>query len=611
MNRTFIYESQYGPDIRVGILQKQDEIRIDLRGKYAVTDATGAALGVAADKTLDLRPAETTPATLTWHIVAGKAATAGAAEKIVCPQSDKTELAPWQTECLGAELSKDACAIEYWRCSRPFATEQEANAVRDTLPNNETLAVMAIRVVTPQGTVTTDGLVGKDFLRFTPVDPDHDRVRVHNVIVGIEYHWRHKERQRFRGVIEVRVDNAGKLTVVNEIPVEQYLFSVNSSEMMSVMPDELLKSQTVAARNTVFATMDKHHHADDFHICADDHCQCYRGSSRETADSRRLTMATFGQVLTHKGQICDCRYSKSCGGLMESMDSVWHEAPRGYLPSGIDADPGEKIAEFYPCNTEEKARVYLHSRPHCWCNTTVGDIPSYLNYTKPYFRWTQTYKREELEQLIGRHLGTDIGELTDITVRKRGDSARAEYIRVKATKGEWTIGKEFNIRKALSQTFLYSSAFVPEFDRDDAGHITTVRLVGGGWGHGAGLCQIGATMMAYKGRLYDEILLHYFPNTTLVNNATQPAADVLAEIIKGPGVDTRADERCFEFFNCYSVADCPLMKEGVELIAREKENAKNEFFFEATGLKDGKTLPKDQEFCKQLQFSDFTAEEKK
>lgn len=612
MSRKFKYDSIYGPDIRVGILQEQDEIRIELTGEYAISDDSGNELGILNDAKLTLCPADTTPAKLTYHIVAGKADSGQEAEKIAVP-NDVT-LGPWTTECMGAELDCDATAVEYWRCSKPFFTRQNAEQTRNVLPQNEQMAVITIRREKPLGFVKIiDGisnkLTGRGMLRFVPVLPDINRVTVHDVIVGIEYHWRHLERHHFRGAIEVRVDNAGKLTVVNELPVEQYLFSVNSSEMMSVMPDELLKAQTVAARNTVFATMDKHHHADDFHICADDHCQCYRGSSRETPDSRRLTMATFGLVLTHHGKICDCRYSKSCGGLIESMDSVWHEAPRGYLPSGIDAEPGAAIANFYPCNTEEKAAKYLRQNPECWCNTTIGEIPPYLNYTKPYFRWTVTYKREEIEQYVSKYLGTETGELLDLVPVKRGDSARIEYLKVVAANGEWVIGKEFNIRKALSETFLYSSAFVPEFDFDADGHITTVRLVGGGWGHGAGLCQIGATMMAYKGKTFKEILLHYFPETILVNDTKFASEAQEQEIIKGYDADTRDGERCFEFFNCYGVATCPLMKQGVELIAHEE--MKDSFIFEATGLKKGENLPADQTFCKQLIFSGRTATEKK
>ena len=619
-NTMFKYDSEYGPDIRVGILQEQDTVRLDLSGEYVVTDANGTKLGTLNGSQLEMMCELAKPAELTWHLVAGKATSPEAAEAFAVPEAPE-KLSPWQTEELGVGLNSEATAVEYWRCSRPFASKAAVEAIRAKLPNNERLACMARRVQAPEGTVvlkhrdtcmcdkrkTLETLRGNGMLRFAPVDADNNRVKVYDVIVGIEYHWRHLENHRFRGAIEVRVGNDGKLAVVNELPVEQYLFSVNSSEMMSVMPDALLEAQTVAARNTVFATMDKHHHADDFHICADDHCQCYRGSSRETTDSRRLTMSTFAQVLVHNKEICDCRYSKSCGGLMESMDSCWHEDPRGYLPSGRDCEDATAVEEFYPCNTEAKAEKYLHAKPKCWCNTTEGDVPAYLMYTAPYFRWTVKYGREELEQHISRFVGTPIGELKAIEPVKRGDSARLEYIRVIAANGEWVIGKEFNIRKALSATFLYSSAFVPEYDRDAEGRITEIRLVGGGWGHGAGLCQIGATMMAYKGKSFKEILFHYFPNSNLVTAGTVVMGERLQTIIAGPGVDSRVGERCYEYFNCYAVAGCPVANSPVELLARETATGAFDFVAELNGC----AMPGKPECCKQLDFHATGATEKK
>jgi SpoIID/LytB domain protein len=559
------YNNPLGPAVRIGVLQHQKAISVSLKGKYRVLGPDGPLNG-SWDKETDLRFAAeaTSPALLQWRLVLLKGA--GAEEADVCPAPDP-ELEPLATIRLGFDIGSSASAVEYWRCSRPFDSQTAAEQVRATLAHPERIGLLSEVVTPPVGSVQVSAggrsAAVPGFLRLEPAHPDRDRAVVHDVVVGVGFHWEHLERQRFRGALEIRIDNLGMLTAVNEVAAEEYLFSVNSSEMMSVMPDELLKAQTVAARNTLFATMGKHHHADAFHLCADDHCQCYRGCSRETADSRRVTLATVGEVLAHEGQICDCRYSKMCGGIMEAFDSVWNEDPRGYLPAGVDAPAGSDAHAWKPVDTEERALHYIAARPDCWCNTTGDDVPPYLHYSAPYFRWEVRYSREDTEAMIGKYLGRGIGELKALVPLKRGASGRIEYLRVETTEGQWTIGKEYQIRKALSKSFLYSSCFVVDYGRDAGGAVTEVVLRGAGWGHGAGLCQVGATMMAYRGIGYREILSHYYPNTRLsALGPGVPEKRLAAIVAQG---ESRAGERCYEFYNCYAVARCPVYLESVRL----------------------------------------------
>lgn len=579
------YSDVLGPAVRIGILQNQSTIRVALNGSYR--------LRTKADQDIDLNSAteascsigSATPGVLQWRLVLKKAFNAADADGT---QASTQELTPLKTIQLGFEFGEGTSTIEYWRCSKPFATVEEAEAVRASLPVPERIAVLKELVSAPGGDVVIEAAGQKiacgDWLRFEPVEPETSRITVHDVIVGLEYHWRHFERQRFRGIIEIRIDNAGQLTAISELPVEAYLFSVNSSEMMSVMPEELLKAQTVAARNTMFATMGKHHYAEAFHLCSDDHCQCYRGSSRETADSRRVTLATAGEVMVSGNDICDARYSKCCGGFMEAFESVWNEDPRVYLPAGVDADPGSEAHRLYPADTEERAAALINAKPDCWCNTTGEDVPHYLTYTAPYFRWTVRYTRNEAEQLISRYLGKSIGELKALVPLKRGASGRIEFLKIVASNGEWKIGKELQIRKALSPTCLYSTAFLVEYERQADGSISHVILRGGGWGHGAGLCQIGATMMAYRGRGYREILDHYYPNTRLAVLAPGVEEAQLQSIISH--VELRVGERCYEFYNCYAVAKCPVYTDKIPLEAESDSGGKYTF-----GCADGQSVP--------------------
>ena len=570
------YNNPLGPAVRIGVLQHQKEMRLSLRGAYrVVTSPDAQPIEAGAGTSFLFRLGASRAARLQYRLVFLKAATPMAAEAVELPSAD---LGPAATIRLGYAIGDAATTVEHWRCSRPFDTREAAEAARAGLPHAERISVLEECVEEPSGSVTLEWAGGTveagACVRFEPVNPQTARVVVHDVIVGVEFHWKHEERQRFRGAFEVRVDNLGLLTGVNEITAEEYLFSVNSSEMMSVMPDELLKAQTVAARNTLFATMGKHHHADAFHLCADDHCQCYRGSSRETPDSRRVTLATVGEVLVHEGQVCDCRYSKMCGGIMESFESVWNEDPRGYLPAGMDAPAGSAARDWFPV-TEESARAYVEAKPDCWCNTTGDDVPPYLRYSAPYFRWQVRYTRDELASMFGRYFGRPVGGLKELVPLSRGASGRIEYLRVVTTDGEFTVGKEYQIRKMLSKTFLYSSCFVADYERAADGTVDTLILTGGGWGHGAGLCQVGATMMAYKGVGYREILAHYYPNTAVAAlGAGVPEAR--AEAIIGH-VESRVGEQCYEFYNCYAVATCPVYLERLKFEAREQDGG---FVFE-------------------------------
>jgi len=277
-------------------------------------------------------------------------------------------------------------------------------------------------------------------------------------------------------------------------------------------PVELLKAQTIAARSTILATMGKHHYDENFHICSDDHCQCYHGVGNISEASRRAASETEGENLLYKNRVCDARYAKICGGVIEDYRFVWDHRLVPYLVPGIDGK--EKIN--YPLDTEEKVRNYINSDPDVWCNTKKYQIATALPYnTRELFRWQVSYSRDQLETLIKKRLGEDFGTLIDILAGERGPSGRLIYMDIVGSKKNIRIGKELQIRRALSEAHLYSACFIIEREKDAAGSVTQFHLIGAGWGHGVGLCQVGATVMAQQGFTYREILAHYYQNSKL------------------------------------------------------------------------------------------------
>jgi len=401
---------------------------------------------------------------------------------------------------------------EYWLVTEPFHDLESAQAFQQNYePLGQAVVVTEVVQRTTGELVFGDHHIS-DGLRILPSSDDEARIHLANVTVGIEFHWQHKRTQELQGILEVGLNNAGKLVAINELGVEDYLASVNSSEMSADCPVELLRAQTVAARSTILATMGKHHYDENFHLCCDDHCQCYHGAAKVSDASRQAAQDTCGQNLLYKGRVCDARYSKICGGVMEGFPYVWDNRDIDYMVPGIDG-----IASIdYPLDSEDKVKNYVDSSPDVYCNTAKYKISANLPYdSKDLFRWEVSYSRQELGDLISKRIGEDFGDLIDLQPIERGPSGRLVYLDVIGSKRTIRLGKELAIRRALSQSHLYSSCFYIVREREAAGMITRFRLIGAGWGHGVGLCQVGATVMAQQGFNCEQILHHYYKGAEL------------------------------------------------------------------------------------------------
>ena len=360
-----------------------------------------------------------------------------------------------------------------------------------------------------------------------------------DVTIGVNFHWERKEAQTFLGKLRFIVQD-NNICAINELPVETYLTSVISSEMRATSSLELLKAHAVISRSWLLAQMEQRKAENNnvekqlsffktneeivrwydredhkrFDVCADDHCQRYQGITK--AANKHVVEAiqqTAGEILTSHGEICDARYSKCCGGAVEEFQYCWENIKKPYLQALPDTLPDS--TPLPDLTDEAVARQWILSSPDAFCNTTDQKVLSQVlndfdQETTDFYRWSQTYSQAELKQLLEEKLEVQFGDIIDLVPLSRGKSGRIYRLKIVGKERTLIIGKELEIRRALSKSHLYSSAFIVEKADIKDGVPQKFIIKGAGWGHGVGLCQIGAAMMGKQGYRYEEILLHYY-----------------------------------------------------------------------------------------------------
>ena len=361
---------------------------------------------------------------------------------------------------------------------------------------------------------------------------------LYDVVIGLNFHWQRKETQTFSGELRFIVED-GEVRAVNRIDVEEYLISVISSEMSATSSLEFLKAHAIVSRSWLYAQLlrkDKvqtgmlgwedeneivrWYAREDhtlFDLCADDHCQRYQGITRShNPNVARAVEETAGLVLKYAGEVCDARFSKCCGGMMELFSSCWEDENPGYLQALRDSDDD---VLFQSLENEEAARRWIESEPSSFCATNDKAVLSqilngYDRETNDFYRWQVVYTQSELSAIVYERSGMDFGTVEELVPVERGPSGRITRLRVVGTKATRVVGKELEIRRWLSRTHLYSSAFVVDkvTDKDDT---VLFVLKGAGWGHGVGLCQVGAAVMGEKGASHVQILAHYYPGSVI------------------------------------------------------------------------------------------------
>jgi len=364
---------------------------------------------------------------------------------------------------------------------------------------------------------------------------------LNDIMIGVQFHWQRAEPQTFRGALRVRRRGDGSLVPINDVGLEEYLESVISSEMSPSCPVELLRAHAITSRSWLVAMLEREKSPggptgwtrdlpegreivrwytredhDLFDVCADDHCQRYQGITKVVSPEVHAAVSgTRGVFLVYGGRVCDARFYKACGGITEEFQNSWEDIRVPYLSSISDA------AERFPALTSERnVSDWVRSSPDAYCNTADPRIirqilPSFDQETHDFFRWTVSYDRSELEEIISSRSGIDIGRLKALLPVKRGPSGRLYSLRIVGSKETITVGKELEIRRLLSRSHLYSGAFVVDTTAGPDGEPVRFTLRGGGWGHGVGLCQIGAAVMAVRGFTADGILGHYFRGAAL------------------------------------------------------------------------------------------------
>ncbi len=381
-------------------------------------------------------------------------------------------------------------------------------------------------------------------ITLTPSDGTNCSFELKDVTIGINFHWERKENQHFTGSLRIIKEN-NHLTAINILPLEDYLKSVISSEMSATSSEELLKAHAVISRSWLMAQMDKkeslmkkgqpsektentNEHIrwydredhQNFDVCADDHCQRYQGITKaSTLAVEQAIQNTKGQVLTHHGAICDARYSKCCGGITELFENVWEPIHHPYLTKVIDHSQ-HPMGYDVNLDTEEKAHMWITNFPEAFCNSKDREVLSqvlndYDQETLDFYRWEKVYSQNEIKEMLKNRIGIYVGDVLNLIPMERGASGRLIKLLIEGSERNIVIGKELEIRKAFSPSHLYSSAFVIAISDIRKGVPQKFSFTGAGWGHGVGLCQIGAAVMGARGYSYKNILEHYFKGAAL------------------------------------------------------------------------------------------------
>jgi SpoIID/LytB domain protein len=499
------------PTVRVGLVWGADTLSFSADEDFILSSASGRPIadGVSASWSAWIESSK--PAVPMFNVVLGSF------QELNSAYAHQQDLASAgivsRIQIVSNSIRVDGRIVELDRKHRvvlipSFDSEDSARAVRDQLSGFDAF-------VTRETAIPSEGIIR--LLReetsdtFTFAGPAVIRCKaltVRGLSVGTGFHWERTENRTYPEVLRLELDSSGKLALVNEVPVETYLAGVLPAEMSASFPLEALKAQAVAARSELFSKIGLIHRAEPFDVCADVHCQAYAGLSRKAPTTDRATAETRGLVLWKDG-VCDAVYSAVCGGHSESSAMVWG-GDKSYL-SG-DYDGPDDLNWYGSLQNERHVKRWIADNPSANCNTTALNAPG-LDYTKKYFRWEVRIEQAELQELLFRKSNVMVGDILSLEPLERGVSGRVTRLKINGSQGEWVIQGELAIRKALSQSTLWSSCFTVL--TEGGFPPQTFVLKGAGFGHGVGMCQTGAAVMALDGKRFDKILKHFYRGATI------------------------------------------------------------------------------------------------
>jgi len=505
------------PTLRIGLLGGYKRLDYHLCGAYNIYDLKGKCIlsNVCSDLKWRSKIEKSNPAKFSYHILLKTFGNYEAAN--YCADTLVSRGYPAYVLEIGSIIKIDGKVIydnrKYRLIIGNYQTEAECQPYLNEFSDEYAPRIVRKLVEASFGKVEFydaefdfSGSVDQGF-RLVP-QSDDAKVLIHKVQVGKGFHWEDTEDREYSGIIEIRIDHEGLLEAINEVPIDVYLKGVVPAEMPANYPYEALRAQAVAARSEVMSKLGTKHLFEHYDFCANVHCQVYAGITKNTANSDSAVKSTTGEVLTYNGEICDAVYSAVCGGHTENKENVWNSPPEDYLQGIYDHQGGNSFP--FKLDDERDFRKWIDSNIPVFCNVGVYNVPPVLNGAVNYFRWEESYTRQELEAVVKQKTGIDVGTIYGIELLKRGVSGRLYEIEILGSRRNLKIKNELNIRRSLSKTHLKSSAFYLQMRLDDDGVPQEFIFKGAGWGHGVGMCQVGAAVMAHLGSDYQAILAHYY-----------------------------------------------------------------------------------------------------
>lgn len=509
-------EGRESPRIRVGVLENVSGFLFSLDSPVRISDATGTIIGMLESGEWQAQISQSQPAQQVFVLLvqSTKIKTKAFARAEELTKAGHSAV----VKTFGRKLTYDSHSIVDNRVYKVFLenmfrTESDAKKYQKKVRNIVQTRLEKDQFGESSGILELKSIPKNNVLRFAHTIRLHDNpITIRDVDSGRGFHWQTKKTQKYAAVIELRIDQAGKITVINDLPIERYLRGVVPAEMPVSFPEEALKAQIIAVRSTVLRKMGVAHPTKAFDVCDDVHCQVYAGISNEQQRINQLVQTTQGIVLMHNQDICNTVYSAVCGGHTEAAHHVWPGDKVAYLPGVLDFK-SKKVNSLNTYLTNEKnIRQWILEKPRTFCNLQASQIPVIAEGSKKYFRWQIRYSQQALTDIIQQKTGRKIGLLRQIIPLERGISGRLKSIEIVGTHSRFRINSELKIRQALSSSTLNSACFIVEKDRNGGFLIS-----GAGFGHGVGLCQYGAAGMALSGKNFEEILLHYYPGTKLAS----------------------------------------------------------------------------------------------
>ncbi len=498
------------PRIRVGILEGRSQVAFKVDGKLSFVNPEGnfALRGVQSGR-WKIEVINSRPADFAYRLSVGTRKSRAEAEEVLRSVKNKG---------LDAHINRietSDLSIPYIHKSvyqiildNKFSSEREAKIHQGKIQKKTNSEIIKIPQNASQGNLRFTNLDSKyNFDSSGPIRLSAAQMQLADVEVGSGFHWETTEHRMYSGTFEFSLDQDGMITAINELFLEDYLKGVVPSEMPAGFPYEALKAQAITARVEAISKIGLRHPFEPFDLCDEVHCQVFGGLSKNAEKSDKAVESTRGIFMIHRNEIPEAFYAGVCGGHTENNENVWLINAQRYLRGVLDRD-GNRLRT--PLSEERNVKKWIDSSPDVYCNSTRKNGPKSVNYSKKYFRWQVEYKRQELGKIISEKTGEDFGELVDLVPLKRGVSGRIINLEIVGTKKRFIINRELPIRQALSKKTLYSGCFYVKKKGRSKGLTHTFILKGAGWGHGVGMCQVGAAVMAHSGKKFDQILTHYY-----------------------------------------------------------------------------------------------------